>query len=116
MVSQEKQRWPTAVFLFIRLERVLCADFSAVTFEINLMYTRKKYLAGFCRVLDIKELALCLIKSKFSSLPALREITGLPGSAAGGQGDSSWSIMALWNSPAALLVIIREILKDKGRL
>lgn len=35
VVSREKQRWPTAVFLFISLERVLCADFSVVTFEMQ---------------------------------------------------------------------------------
>ncbi|TKC51071.1 hypothetical protein EI555_007000 [Monodon monoceros] len=56
-----------------RSHAIFTINFTQLHLKCNLMYTRKKYLAGFCRVLDIKKLALCLIKSKFSSLPALRE-------------------------------------------
>lgn len=38
------------------------------------MCTLKKYLAGFHLVQNIKKLALCLIKQKFSLLQALWEI------------------------------------------
>ena len=90
-------RLPFSCSLDLNVCRVLISP--RLHLKCNLMYPRKKYLAGFCRVLDIKKLGLCLIKSKFSLLPALSEITGLPVRAAGGRGNSSWSIMAPWNSP-----------------
>lgn len=79
------------------------------------MRSLKKYLAGFCPVQDITNLALCLIKPKFSLLPALWEIMDCRSGQLEAKVSELIEVHYLsMEHPHNLIMIIRMMSEDNG--
>lgn len=116
LLNQEQQQAKvTVIFLLIRLEHVLYAEFLCSYKHSNLkcpdVYTLKKYLAGFCLVQVVKKLALCLIKQKFSLLQALWEIMDCESDSWRPRWVTHFCALSLHGAhPTMLIMIIRMML------